>query len=125
MTTIEKQRAQYATIRNSLPQPFRGEWREIERAFADLDVPPTPSEWVAEVSKFSTEVAQYESALGAWINLRSENPQGWGEDHDPNQINGWGDHQTIRTKTSLLRRQFNEDMQTMVSHDEWRESRDW
>ena len=123
--TIEQQRQQYANIRNSLPHPYRGEWREIERAFADLDVPPTPSEWVAEVSKFSTEVAQYESAHKSWVNLRSENPQGWGEDHDPNQINGWGDHQTIRTKTSLLRRQFNEDMQTMVSHDEWRESRDW
>ena len=125
MTTIEKQRAQYATIRNSLPQPFRGEWREIERAFADLDVPPTPSEWVAEVSKFSDEASGYLQALGSWINLRSENPQGWGEDHDPNQINGWGDHLDLRTKTTLLRRQYNEDMQTMVSYDEWRESRDW
>ena len=123
--TIEQQRQQYANIRNSLPHPYRGEWREIERAFADLDVPPTPSEWVAEVSKFSDEVSGYLQALGSWINLRSENPQGWGEDHDPNQINGWGDHQTIRTKTSLLRRQFNEDMQTMVSHDEWLESRAW
>ena len=123
--TIEQQRQQYANIRNSLPHPYRGEWREIERAFADLDVPPTPSEWVAEVSKFSDEVSGYLQALGSWINLRSENPQGWGEDHDPNQINGWGDHLDLRTKTTLLRRQYNEDMQTMVSYDEWRESRDW
>ena len=123
--TIEQQRIQYTTIRNSIPSPFREEWREIERAFKGLDVPPTPSEWVSELCKFSTEVGQYLQAHNAWVNLRSENPQGWGEDHDPNQINGWGDHLDLRTKTTLLRRQYNEDMQTMVSYDEWRESRDW
>lgn len=124
--TIEQQRIQYATIRNSLPQPFRGEWREIERAFADLDTPPTPSEWVTEVSKFSTEVGQYLQAHISWVNLRSDNPQGWGEDHDPTiEIKGWGDHLDLRTKTTLLRRQYNEDLNTMVSYDEWRESRDW
>ena len=124
--TIEQQRIQYATIRRSLPPPFRGEWRKIEQAFACLDTPPTPSEWVAEVSKYSSEVGQYTQALNAWVNLRSENPQGWGDDHDPNaEIKGWGDHLDLRTKTTLLRRQFNEDLQVMTSYDEWRESRDW
>lgn len=124
--TLEQQRVQYATIRNSLPSAFRAEWRNIEQAFADLDVPPTPSEWVAEVSKYSSEVSQYQSALDAWVNLRMEDEAGWGEDHDPNaEIKGWRDDQDIRTKTSLLRRQFNEDLNTMVSYDEWRESRDW
>ncbi len=124
--TIEQQRVQYKTIRNSLPQPFRGEWREIERAFAYLDTPPTPSEWVSELCKFSTEVDQYLQAHNAWIRLRMEDPHGWGEDQDPNaEIKGWVDTFDLRTKTTLLRRQFNEDMQTMVSYDEWRESRDW
>jgi hypothetical protein len=122
--TIEQQRLQYATIRNSLPQPFRGEWRNIEQAFTDLDVPPTPSEWVSELSKYSSEVSQYKSALDAWVNLRMEDEAGWGEDHDPNQINGWRDDLSIVSKTSLLRRQFNEDLNTMISYDEWRESRD-
>jgi len=122
--TIEQQRLQYATIRNSLPQPFRGEWRSIEQAFTDLDVPPTPSEWVSELSKYSSEVSQYKSALDAWVNLRMEDEAGWGEDHDPNQINGWRDDLSIVSKTSLLRRQFNEDLNTMISYDEWRESRD-
>ena len=123
--TIEQQRIQYATIRNSLPQPFRGEWREIEWAFAYLDTPPTPSEWVTEVSKFSTEVNQYQSALESWVNLRSEDEAGWGEDHDPQvEIKGWRDNLDIKTKTTLLRRQFNEDLNTMVSYDEWLESRD-
>ena len=121
--TIEQQRIQYATIRRSLPQPFRGEWRNIEQAFIDLDTPPTPSEWVAEVSKYSTEVGQYRSALNAWVNLRSQDPQGW--DLDVGVIKGWRDDLDLRTKTTLLRRQFNEDLQVMASYDEWRESRDW
>ena len=124
--TIEQQRIQYATIRNSLPQPFRGEWRSIEQAFADLDVPPTPSEWITEVSKYSTEVNQYRSALDAWVNLRMEDEAGWGEEHDPRvEIQGWRDDLDIKAKTTLLRRQFNEDCQVMTSYDEWRESRDW
>ena len=124
--TIEQQRIQYRNTRNSLPSPFRGEWVSIEQAFADLDTPPTPSEWVAEVSKFSDEVSGYLQAHNSWVNLRSENPQGWGEDHDPNaEIKGWRDDLDLRTKTTLLRRQFNEDLQTQISHDEWRESRDW
>ena len=124
--TIEQQRQQYASIRNSLPQAFREEWRSIEQAFADLDVPPTPSEWITEVSKYSTEVNQYQSALNAWVNLRADDPNGWGEDQDPNaEIKGWRDDLDIRTKTTLLRRQFNDDLQVMASYDEWRESRDW
>ena len=123
--TIDQQRLQYATIRNSLPQAFREEWRSIEQAFADLDVPPTPSEWVAEVSKYSSEVNLYQSALDSWINLRADDEAGWGEDHDPRvEIKGWRDDLDIRTKTSLLRRQFNEDLNTMISHAEWLESRD-
>ena len=113
--TIEQQRVQYKTIRNSLPSDFRQEWRSIEQAFADLDVPPTPSEWVAEVSKYSTEVSQYKSALDAWVNLRMEDEAGWGEDYSPSQIKGWRDDLDIRTKTTLLRRQFNEDLNTMIS----------
>ena len=123
--TIEQQRTQYATIRNSLPSAFREEWRNIEQAFKDLDVPPTPSEWVSELSKYSTEVSQYESALNAWVNLRADDEAGWGEDYSPSQIKGWRDDLDIRTKTSLLRRAFNEDLNTMISYDEWRESRDW
>ena len=124
--TIEQQRQQYANIRNSLPQPFRGEWNQIEQAFTDLDTPPTPSEWVAEVSKYSTEVNQYLQAHNAWVRLRMEDPHGWGEDQDPNaDIKGWRDDLDIRTKTTLLRRQFNEDLQVMASYDEWRESRGW
>jgi len=124
--TIEQQRVQYATIRNSLPEAFRAEWRNIEQAFKDLDVPPTPSEWVAEVSKYSTEVSQYESALEAWIKLRMEDEAGWGEDHDPSvEVEGWRDDLDLRTKTSLLRRQFNEDLNAMASYDAWRADRDW
>ena len=123
--TIEQQRIQYASIRNSIPQPFREEWRYIEKTFKDLNVPPTPTEWVAEVSKYSSEVSQYKSALNAWVNLRLDDPNGWGEDYNPSQIKGWRDDLDLRTKTSLLRRQFNEDLNTMISYDEWRESRDW
>jgi hypothetical protein len=123
--TIEEQRIQYKTIRNSLPPAFREEWRNIEQAFKDLDVPPTPSEWVAEVSKYSSEVSQYEAALESWINLRLENPNGWGENYSPSQITGWRDDLDVRTKTTLLRRAFNEDYNTMISYEEWRESRDW
>ena len=120
--TIEQQRVQYATIRNSLPQAFREEWRSIEQAFADLDVPPTPSEWVAEVSKYSSEVNQYQSALNAWVNLRADDEAGWGEDHDPRvEVKGWKDDLDLRTKTSLLLRQFNEDLNTMISYDQWLE----
>ena len=123
--TIEQMRTQYATLRDSLPTSARCEWQHIEQAFAELDLPPTPSEWVEELSKFSDEVAQYDSALGAWVNLRSTNPQGWGEDHDPNaEIKGWGDHLDLRTKANLLRLQRRLDLQTMVSYDEWIESRD-
>ena len=123
--TIEQQRLQYATIRNSLPQPFRGEWTQIEQAFKDLDVLPSPSEWVAEISKYSSEVHLYQSALNAWLNLRASDEAGWGEDHDPRaEIKGWRDDLDLRTKTALLQRQFNEDMNTMISYSEWRESRD-
>ena len=77
------------------------------------------------MSKFSTEVNQYQSALESWVNLRSEDEAGWGEDHDPQvEIKGWRDNLDIKTKTTLLRRQFNEDLNTMVSYDEWLESRD-
>jgi hypothetical protein len=123
--TIEQQRVQYATIRNSLPQAFRAEWRNIEQAFKDLDVPPTPSEWVAEVSKYSSEVSQYESALERWIKLRMEDEAGWGEDYSPSQIEGWRDDLDLRTKTSLLRLAFNEDLNTMISYEDWRADRDW
>ena len=124
--TIEQQRTQYATIRNSLPQAFREEWRNIEQAFKDLDVPPTPSEWVSVLSRYSSEVSQYESALNAWVNLRMSNEAGWGEDHDPRvEVEGWRDALDIRTKTSLLRRAFNEDLNTMASYDAWRADKDW
>lgn len=124
--TIEQQRIQYKAVRNSLPSAFRQEWRNIEQAFVNLEVPPTPSEWVAEVSKFSTEVNQYQSALNAWVNLRMEDEAGWGEEHDPQvEIKGWRDDLDIKAKTTLLRRQFNEDLQVMSAYDDWRESRDW
>ena len=123
--TIEQQRKTYAEIRSRIPSEHRGEWREIEQAFKDLDVPPSPSEWIAEVRKFANEVNEYHFALQAWVNLRSENEAGWGEEHDPNaEIKGWRDELDYPTKTCLLRRQLNEDINTMTGHDEWLESRD-
>ena len=121
--TIDQQRSAYQDLRNKIPHSWRQEWRFIEQAFKDLDVPPTPREWLAEITKFSKEVMSYESALNAWINLRLEEPNGWGENYCPSQIKGWCHTLDIKTKTHLLRRQFNEDLNTMLSYESWMQER--
>jgi hypothetical protein len=60
-----------------------------------------------------------QEALTRWKNLRNEDPQFWGEDHDPSTIEGWSKYLDITCKIILIRAQISEDLKVHTEFEDW------
>ena len=122
--TIEEQREHYRRLRRQLPPQSRASWDVIVVKKSQQRPPPTPSEWIDYLNTFLSE-NRYQQALDAWVNLRLSDEHFYGEDPDPVQdVVGWDVNLSVESKTTLLNLQFNEDLNWLMSFEQWEHNRD-
>lgn len=122
--TIEEQRTEYRHLRSQLSIRERADWESLVNERKMLTPPPTPGEWVEQLSAFVID-CRYNQALTRWENLRLSDEQFFGEDPDPSKdVEGYRDDLPVETKTLLINRQFNEDLNYLTSYEDWEYNRD-
>lgn len=122
--TIEDQRTLYSRLRSQLDSEARKLWVKYELEKKGETPPPTPTQWLNSLQEFLHQTRFYRS-FKRWEHLRLSDEQFFGENPDPlKDVEGYRDDLPIETKTTLINRQFNEDLQYLTSYEDWEASRD-
>jgi len=118
---IEQLRTQYKEVRESLTELSRQRWKVLETKLAELETPPTPEEWVNQLLTFKVQ-CDYDRAKEMWLSLRRDNDLSV---NISTQVEGWDESLSITKKTNLLFDAFYQDLDTIMSYEDWLHERDW